>query len=99
MKNNPVYITKYALTKGIYKATEYGFINGIDISDGIKITINEGKTIEFFYDYEFHMYASTAINHANWVKTNKITELLKQATELTQYQIQVNFGTYRGKGR
>lgn len=78
---NPIWITKYALTRGIIKTTL------IEVIDDTMVTVSwPGGLNEkaYFHGNEFHFTAEKAIEAANQLVKKKCAALERQLVKLKQ---------------
>jgi len=72
-----IWITKYALTQGIYKVK-----GETEVSDKVlKVRQDNGYTI-MFYEDDWHLSSRAAVSKAEEMKTKKLTSLKKQLAKL-----------------
>lgn len=78
-----VWITKYALTKGIFRCKAKGCF---DISDDM-ICVH-GKYLEYFHGSDWHRDEQSAVDRANEMARKKIETLKKQIRRLELLEFQ-----------
>ncbi|MEZ3498998.1 hypothetical protein [Pantoea sp. KPR_PJ] len=78
------YITKYALTFGIYSTK--GEVSG-DMF--IQKARENGRLGQYFHGYEWHLSKEEALAHAEEMRIRKLTSLDKQAKKISQLKFDI----------
>ncbi len=73
-----VYITKYALTKGILEERALIFSN----SDGKMIRFKAGGYDTYYHTPDWHPTMEQAVTHAEWMRARKIASLEKSLKKM-----------------
>lgn len=79
-----MYITKYALTKGIKKE------KGELLCNGSMFRVTDGYAGLYFHGTDFHETSKSAIAKAEQMRTNKIASLNNQIKKLEKMRFDIN---------
>lgn len=90
IKENPVlpkvWITKYALTQGVFTLTN------VERCDSINPDMITGKGMGCYHKNEWHTNEADALARAEMMRRNKIAALRKQAAKLEKLEFRVSDG-------